>query len=452
MKRLTIVYLLLTFLSLYSYDSYSSYSHFDTTEQVNLHLGNNQKFSNKNSVKNVLGAFIAQATPIAVPFIMLGKFIVGRIKNKRNKKTQHNVSDQSHIPIKKQELVYYPIVETTFPEKPINLPCQKKLEQLLNQLCNVYNIPERGRRPSTRHSQRLLQRISALKQSLNTNLQCSLYKSNWSDVDPAFIQEFNVDSSSIDLNGTKIQYVLQKEFHDIAQETALAWMRHRNNAYVQQLVEKNVTCIKKGIAHNQAGKIIEATRFADIGWAILDHIQALGEGVVQGAGNVVHAFVHPIDTVQGITQAIYTATDYLRQATLEVVDLCILRVTDQNAADKKLQAWKQNFTELMDTVHEQWEETENRDITKFVSSFITEIFLTGKVSHGLGSFFSFARINSAKLIQKAQKTTKLVAQVTTPEGIITRVNKAVKHTQHTSKTGPTISIASQIQPIIKKNN
>ncbi len=124
-KQLVIVYLLLISFSIYSYNFYSSYSHPNATQQVNLHLSNNQKVSSKNSAGNVLKAFIAQTTPIAIPFVMLGKLIVSKIKNKKNKKIQGHTSDQSHIPIKKQELVYYPIAETTLPEKPINLPCQK---------------------------------------------------------------------------------------------------------------------------------------------------------------------------------------------------------------------------------------------------------------------------------------------------------------------------------------
>ena len=316
-----------------------------------------------------------------------------------------------------------------------------------------------------KHSQLVSQRRDALEQSLNDNLEHSLYKSDWSDVDPTFIQEFNLDSSTIDLNGTTIQHVLKKEFHDIAQKTAQVRESYGDNAYINQLVEKNVTCIKRGIACNRIGKVKQAANFADIAWAILDHTQALGEGVVQGTGNVAHVFLHPIDTAQGITQAIYTAAYSLRQATLEAIDLCILGVTDQNAADKKLQAWKQNFTELMGTIHKQWEETPSRDITKFVSSFITQIYLTGKASRGLGSFFSFARTKATNLIEKVQKPTGIfmlkaqkriqkaresIIQVTTPEGITTQVNEAVQYTKGAPKTGSTTSITSQIQSTIKK--
>ena len=76
-KRLTIVYLLLTSLSLHPY---SSYSHFNKTPQVHLHLGNNQRFSNKSLTGNVLETFIEKTTSIAVYFVVVAKLIVDKIK------------------------------------------------------------------------------------------------------------------------------------------------------------------------------------------------------------------------------------------------------------------------------------------------------------------------------------------------------------------------------------
>ncbi len=139
--------------------------------------------------------------------------------------------------------------------------------------------------------------------------------------------------------------------------------------------------------------------------------------------------------MQGIVRGIAQCTYYLGQAALEAIDLSILAVSDQSSAHKKLQIWKQKFTQLVDTMSEQWQVTPSHDITKIVSRFATEVLLTGKVFRALGGLFSFARMNSTKLIGKAQKVTESVSRVTTPEGITTYINKAVKHTQATSKTG-----------------
>jgi len=313
--------------------------------------------------------------------------------------------------------------------------CKKELKQQLNNLRGIY---KRCRILRSDQSKRLSERIRTLQQSLNENLKCSFCKINWSDINPSFIRTFNLDRSSLDLNGIKFQHVLQKEFHDIAQKTAQAWILHGNNTYIQQLIEKNITCIKNGIELNQSGKLAEATRFADIGWAVLDHIQALGEGICQGAGNTVQAFLHPIDTIQGTARGIVQCTYYLGQATLEAIDLSILAVTDHNAARKKLQIWKQNFTQLVDTFSEQWQVMPSHNITRLVSSFATELFLTGKAFRSLDGLLSFARINSAKLIRKTQRVTEPVHRATTAEGMTTSINKAVKHTQRTSRTGHTV--------------
>jgi len=307
----------------------------------------------------------------------------------------------------------------------------QKKEQI-NQLCHLCSTYGDCQPSYVKHSQLVLQRMHASQQSLEKNLQHSLVKSNWSDVDPIFIDTFNLDSSAFDLNGTPIQHLLQKEFHDIAQETAQVWMHYQNNAYIEKLVKKNVTCIKNGIARNQSGGVVEATRLADISWAILDHIQAMGEGVFQGTGNVAQAFLHPIETVQGAARGIAQCTYYLGQATLEVIDLSILSITDQSAASKKLQTWKQNFTQLTDTINEQWQVTSNRDITKFVSRFVTEIFVMHQAFRALHELFSVVRTNTVKLVQKAQKITRPVPQETTPKGNM-RVNEVTKHKQPVSK-------------------
>ena len=261
---------------------HSSYSY--ERPQAYLYLDSNQELLKKNSVKNILETYIAQAIPIAASFVALGKCVISWIKHRKNNQIKRNTSNQPDTSINKQELDYYPTAKIALPEKPITFPCKKISKQLLSQLINLRGAYRKYRIPSTNQNKRLSQRIRSLQQSLNENLKCSLYKSNWSDIDPTFIHAFNLSNSTSDLNGIKFQHVLQKEFHDIAQEIAQAWMCHKNNAYIQQLVAKNIICIKSGIEYNQSGKIIKATRLADIGWAIFEHIQALGEGVCQGAG------------------------------------------------------------------------------------------------------------------------------------------------------------------------
>jgi len=81
-KQLIIARLPLTFFLPHS-------SYFYEILQVYLHLDNNQKFSKKKLVKNILETCIARAISIAALLIALGKFFSSWIRNKKDNKTQH---------------------------------------------------------------------------------------------------------------------------------------------------------------------------------------------------------------------------------------------------------------------------------------------------------------------------------------------------------------------------
>ncbi|MGB8367100.1 MAG: hypothetical protein WCD44_01965, partial [Candidatus Babeliales bacterium] len=114
----------------------------------------------------------------------------------------------------------------------------------------------------------------------------------------------------------------------------------------------------------------------------------------------------------------------------------------------KLQTWKYGFTQVIDKAYKQYQKTSNRDITKFISSLSTEIFVTGKATHALKSFFSFARNKGAKLIQKAHELSE-VPTVVTPEGITAQVNKAVKHTKGLSTAGSMDKVTDSMGKTLK---
>ena len=89
-------------------------------------------------------------------------------------------------------------------------------EKQINQLHHLYRTYKNCQPSYVKHSQLVSQRMRALQQSFEKDLQYSLVKNNWSDADPIFIDTFNLASSTLDLNGIPIQHALQKEFHDIA--------------------------------------------------------------------------------------------------------------------------------------------------------------------------------------------------------------------------------------------
>ncbi|MGB8367277.1 MAG: hypothetical protein WCD44_02865 [Candidatus Babeliales bacterium] len=351
-------------------------------------------------------------------------------------------------PAQAQEIIQKMHDELVKEEK--KLKEEKKEQSRIDQLHDIYDSYINDPVEDTEQNKFLSNRVKALEQSGNNNFQSSLHYTHWTDISLDFIQQFKLDSIQPNLTGTSIQHAIQQEFHDITKSTQHLWKTSSNNVYIQEFVTRNVICIKKGIEQNQEGNIVEAMQFADIAWAILDHAQAVAEGIAQGTINVAYTFSHPVETAKNIGHAVSTIMSILHRSTLEVTDMCILSVTDKPAAQKKLKDWEQNFTQLINTAYKQYQETPNRDITKFASSFVTEVFLTGKTCHALKGFFSFARTKTAKLIQKAQNITESPVLATTSEGITAQVNKAVKQIQNKEKFDQIAKSSSQVQPLTKK--
>jgi len=320
-------------------------------------------------------------------------------------------------------------------EREVALKEENEQTSQLDSLCSSY----------------IADRLKALEQSYDTNFQRSLHYTSWSDVPCEFRQQFSLDNIETSINGTAIQHALQREFHDIAKETAQVWKTYGNNTYVQDLVKKNVTCIKKGIEQNQKSNITEAAQFADIAWVVLDHALAVGEGIAQGAKNVVYTFFHPIETAKNIGQLAYTITNLIGHATLEAIDICILSVINQDAAQKKLKNWEQKFTELIKRAYEHYQEIPNRNISKFISTVVTETFLTGKVLHWLKIFLSSARAQAAKIITQAQNITEVFPIAATSEGITSHINQAIEQPKGPSMKGSTAkkTVSEQAKTAVK---
>ena len=142
--------------------------------------------------------------------------------------------------------------------------------------------------------------------------------------------------------------------------------------------------------------------------AILDHIQAIGEGMYQGTVKTMDAFLHPIKITKNSSDGVKQFVHSLGQVTLEIIDFYMLAIKNPNAAQKKLQIWQQNFSALLNKINQEWHITTNRDITKFVATFVTERVAIHGVFNGLGKVFMVARINAVKLAQK--KAVQLAAQ------------------------------------------
>jgi len=344
---------------------------------------------------DVFSVALSKIVPIVPPLIALGKFIVNRIKNKKNKRAQNKVDEARH---KKQADMKQVLQQQHYQLQDLNT--------LYRHYCRQEMSPA--------YKGRLQQRLPEIKKLLRGKKRLTTHTYHWSRFDVDFTQRFDFlgDTSEI-VEGVELQHILGEEFYDITTRTEVLWRQHYEDRYIQQLIDKSVACIKEGMACNKSGEVVKASIFADVGWAILDHIQAIGEGMYQGTIKTMDVFLHPIKITKNRSDGVKSFIYSLGQVTLEIIDFYMLAIKNPNAAQKKLQIWQQNFSALLNKIDQEWHITTNRDITKFVATFVTERVAIHGVFNGLGKIFMIARINEAKLAQKkaAQLAMQQIASI-----------------------------------------
>jgi len=331
---------------------------------------------------DVFNVALLKIVPVVPSLIAFGKFIVNRIKNKKNNRVQNNAGEVYH-------------------KRQINMKQVLKQQRgQLQDLDTLYYHYFRQEMPSP-YKGKLQQRSPEIKKLLRGKIRLTTRTYHWPYFDSEFAQKFDFLSNKSEIvEGVKLQHILGEEFYDITKKTEILWRQHYEDRYIQQLIKRSVACTKEGMAYNKSGEVVKASIFADVGWAILDHIQAIGEGMYQGTIKAMNAFLHPIKITRNKSEGAKQFIHSLGQVTLEIIDFYMLAIKSPNAAQKKLQIWQQNFSALLNKINEEWHITTNRDITKFIATFVTERVVIHSVFNGLGKVFMIARVNAAKLAQK----------------------------------------------------
>ena len=357
---------------------YTNYS--QKLPTVHHHITNGAK---NDRLSNIVNGVLSKVVPIVPALVALGKFIANKIKNRKDSK--QNSANEMHdkkLAAMKQTL--------------------QQQRQQLQDLTTLYAHYCR-QEMSPVYKKQLKQRSFAIKKLLQGKMRLTAYANHWPYIDETFIQEFDLLNDRTKIGkGVKLQHILAKEFSAMGEKTENLWRYYYEDFYIQQLIERSVGCIKEGMACNESGDVVKASLFADIGWAILDHIQATGEGMYQGVVKTVDAFLHPIKLAQngsnGMKQFVYS----LGQVTLDVIDFYMLAIKNPVTAQKKLQIWQQSFAALLNKINQEWHIKTNRDITKFIATFATERVATYGIYNVLGRVFMVARANATKLAQKKE--------------------------------------------------
>lgn len=334
-------------------------------------------------LSNIVNGVLSKIVPILPSLVALGKFIANKIKDKKDNK--QNNTKQEHD----KKLA---AMKQTLQQQRQQL---QDLTTLYAHYCRQEMLPA--------YKKQLKQRSFAIKKLLQGKMRLTAYANHWPYIDETFIQEFDLLNDRTKIGkGVKLQHILAKEFSAMGEKTENLWRYYYEDLYIQQLIERSVGCIKEGMACNESGDVVKASLFADIGWAILDHIQATGEGMYQGVVKTVDAFLHPIKLTQqgsnGMKQFVYS----LGQVTLDVIDFYMLAIKNPVTAQKKLQIWQQSFAALLNKINQEWHIKTSRDITKFIATFATERVATYGIYNVLGKIFMVARANAVKLAQKKE--------------------------------------------------
>ncbi|HEB41475.1 MAG TPA: hypothetical protein ENI08_00455, partial [Candidatus Dependentiae bacterium] len=261
---------------------------------VHHHITNGAK---NDRLSNIVNSVLSKVVPVVPALVALGKFIANKIKNRKDSK--QNSTDEMHdkkLAAMKQTL--------------------QQQRQQLQDLTTLYAHYCR-QEMSPVYKKQLKQRSFAIKKLLQGKMRLTSYANHGPYIDEMFIQEFDLLNNRTKIKkGVKFQHILAKEFSGMGKKTENLWRYYYEDQYIQQLIERSVGCIKEGMACNESGDVVKASLFADIGWAILDHIQATGEGMYQGVVKMVDAFLHPIKLTQNGSNGVKQFAYSLGQVTL----------------------------------------------------------------------------------------------------------------------------------------
>ncbi len=323
---------------------------------------------------------VAKIVSAVSSIVVLGKFIANKVKEKQESNKNH--MDDEEVIRMKQIL--------------------QKQQRQLQDLLVLYSYYCHQKLPAP-YKKRLKKRSSAIKKLLQGNMQLVNITSQPPFHNTFFIHQFDpMPIIPTVTKRVKLQQELAKEFYSMGEKTENLWQQYYTDEYIQQLIKRSVRCVEEGLACNQEGKVVQASIFADIGWAILDHVRATGEGMYYGALKTINVFLHPIKLTQNSGEVKKQFLYSLGQMTLDIVDFYMLAIKNPATAQKKLHVWQQSFGALVRKIEQDWHIKTSRDMTKFIAEFAVERVATYGIYNILGKIFLIARSNADKLTQKEE--------------------------------------------------
>jgi len=292
------------------------------------------------------------------------------------------------------------------------------------------------------HKNIIKRRNDVIEQLNNGNISINTQTYTLSPVTNEYCNVHDIDTKTLQLcTGNIVQQILHNEFVEITQHSAMIWSNKEYKQITNQFSSILADFTDAGITFNHAQEIKKAISLADSCWAILDCIQAIGEGIAQGVYTTIDEIIHPIRTAQNILDSIATCGYCIGTLTLEIGELgYIVFAEHPDNTYQKLHIWADNFEIIHKALQEKCATLKTRDIIKEAVAFGTQCYATTKALRGISTLFKNARNHALKIIQQASQTTNATV-LTTPEGIVIRIADNSVECMKNNKNIPTACTA-----------
>lgn len=275
-----------------------------------------------------------------------------------------------------------------------------------------------------------IQRQNAIEQFTHNNPDIhTIYYQNYflPELSKQYLTAHNIDIEPFtSCEGNALQHVIHQEFIVLTDTTARLWNERKNSADIKELTSVIADFTSAGVSFNHIGELHKAMTLADAGWAILDCIQAAGEGFIEGIASTTHTILHPIEAAQNLTQTITTCGYYLGIAFNEINTVAnALGNGNFDVAYNRYNVWSEHCKNVAQVLTEQCKDLKLRDVIKAITQTAVECYATTRALNGFSTFFKHAHRNAAQIAQKisngAQESTLLMST----EGIPVRVAQEV---------------------------
>lgn len=219
-----------------------------------------------------------------------------------------------------------------------------------------------------------------------------------------------------------MQHAIHHEFITLTDTTAHLLNKRGNVTEIKNLATVIGNFVEVGTAFNHIGEATKAIKLADVGWAILDCIQAAGEGIAEGLYSVGYTITHPIETIENFTSAVMNCGYYCGLALKEIDVVADALINgDFEVAHNRYTLWSEQFKNIAQVFSDQCQELTVRDVIKTLTRCAVESYATTRAINGFSSLFKHAHHGAVHIAKKINNGIQESRVLMSAEGIPVKI-------------------------------